>query len=68
MNKRKLLKIIARFTVFFRMTIIRDCRVALIEYKYQTLKNCYYQIDTDISQQKQILEKQDLKLKQLNIK
>ena len=37
--KRKILRIIASFTVFFRMNIIRDARVSLIQYKYQKLEN-----------------------------
>jgi exosortase/archaeosortase len=37
--KRKILRFIASFTVFFRMNIIRDARVSLIQYKYQKLEN-----------------------------
>lgn len=37
--KRKILKFIARFTIFFRFTIERECRIAIIEYKMQKLTN-----------------------------
>ena len=37
--KRKILRFIASFTVFFRMNIIRDARVSLMQYKYQKLEN-----------------------------
>lgn len=48
-RKRKLLKFIARFTVFFRMTIMRDARVSIIQYKMQKLENVYSKIDTTIN-------------------
>lgn len=37
--KRKVLKFIAVFTVFFSFTIERECRLALIEYKRMKLTN-----------------------------
>jgi len=44
--KRKVLKFIAAFTVFFRFTIERECRLSLIQYKNQELINVYSEIDT----------------------
>jgi len=44
--KRKILKFIARFTVFFRFTIARECRVSVIQYRMQKLTNVYSEIDT----------------------
>lgn len=62
-RKRKLLKFIARFTVFFRMTIMRDARVSLIEYKMQKLENLgsvYDGVDTDIEKMKKKLHSQEI--------
>lgn len=39
--KRKVLKFIAIFTVFFRFTIARECRISVIQYRMQELRNVY---------------------------
>lgn len=46
--KRKVLKLIVFFTVFFRFTIQRECRIALIEFKSQELINVYSEIDATL--------------------
>ena len=61
--KRKILRFIASFTVFFRMNIIRDARVSLIQYKYQKLENLgsvYDGVDTDIDIMKKKLRNQEI--------
>ena len=61
--KRKILRFIASFTVFFRMNIIRDARVSLIQYKYQKLENLgsvYDGVDTDIDILKKKLRNQEI--------
>ena len=61
--KRKILRFIASFTVFFRMNIIRDARVSLIQYKYQKLENLgsvYDGVDTDIDIMKKKLRHQEI--------
>ena len=61
--KRKILRFIASFTVFFRMNIIRDARVSLIQYKYQKLENLgsvYDGVDTDIDIMKKKLRCQEI--------
>ena len=67
MKKRKSLKIIARFTVFFRMTIMRDARVNILAYKYQKLENPF-EFDNDektIVKLKEKLQQQELLIKAL---
>ena len=62
-RKRKILRFIASFTVFFRMNIIRDARVSLIQYKYQKLENLgsvYDGVDTDIDIMKKKLRNQEI--------
>ena len=61
--KRKILRFIASFTVFFRMNIIRDARVSLIQYKYQKLENLgsvYDGVDTDNDIMKKKLRNQEI--------
>ena len=61
--KRKILRFIASFTVFFRMNIIRDARVSLIQYKYQKLENLgsvYDGVDTNIDIMKKKLRHQEI--------
>lgn len=50
--KRKILKFIARFKIFFRFTIKRDCRISLIEYSMMKLKNTYSDIEVHKFNQK----------------
>lgn len=65
--KRKILRFIASFTVFFRMNIIRDARVSLIQYKYQKLENPFESADDEktIVKLKEKLEAQDALIKLL---
>lgn len=67
MKKRKLLKFIAFFTVFFRMTIMRDARIALIQYKIQKLEN-HFELSYDsktIEKLKEKLQQQEVLIKAL---
>ena len=65
--KRKILRFIASFTVFFRMNIVRDIRVSLIQYKYQKLENPFESADDEktIVKLKEKLEAQDALIKLL---
>ena len=60
--KRKILRIIASFTVFFRMNIIRDARVSLIQYKCQKLENHF-----EMSYESKTIEKLKEKLQQQEV-